>query len=148
MSVASNKELVQHWFVEIVNGHTAPETFQQALDATFAPHFIDYDGPNPSMGRETLRHTIPLLLQALPDAYFTVEHLISEGDLVAVRLRGQATHTGSVLGNAPTGKRITWTENEIYRLAGGQIVESWGEGGLEEALAEIGLSFRGASHTR
>jgi predicted ester cyclase len=46
------------------------------------------------------------------------------------------------MGIAPTGKHISWTENEIFRFEGGRIVESWGEGGLDEALAEIGLGFR------
>jgi predicted ester cyclase len=95
-------------------------------------------------GREAMRRAVPVLLKALPDASFTVEQLIGEGDLVAVRLRGQATHTGEVMGIAPTGKRITWTENEIFRLADGRVVESWGEGGLEEALAEIGFAFKGS----
>jgi predicted ester cyclase len=66
---------------------------------------------------------------------------------VAVRVRGRATHTGEVMGIAPTGKRITWTENEIFRIANGRIVESWGESGLEEALAEVGLAFKGSSRT-
>jgi hypothetical protein len=33
-----------------------------------------------------------------------------------------------MMGKAPTGKRIAWTENEIVRFEGGWIVESWGKG--------------------
>ena len=144
MSVESNKALVRRWFEEIVNGRTDPTVFQSALDETIAPNFVDWDGPDPTNGREAMRRAVPMLLKALPDAFFTVEQLIGEGDLVAVRVRGQATHTGEVMGIAPTGKHITWAENEIYRLADGRIVESWGEGSLEEALAEIGFAFKGS----
>jgi predicted ester cyclase len=144
MSVESNKALVRRWFEERVNGRTDPAILMVALDETIAPDFVDHDGLDPSHGREAMRRALPVLLKALPDASFTVEQLIGEGDLVAVRVRGQATHTGEVLGIAPTGKRISWTENEIFRLADGRLVESWGEGGLEEALAEIGFAFKGS----
>ena len=144
MSVESNKALVRRWFEEIMNGRTDPAVFLAALDETIAPDFVDWDGPDPTNGREAMRRAVPALLKALPDASFMVEQLLGEGDLVAVRLRGQATHTGEVMGIAPTGKRISWTENEIFRIADGRIVESWGEGGLEEALAEIGFAFKGS----
>lgn len=146
MAVETNKEVVRHWFADIVNGRTPPNVFQAGLDETIAPDFVDWDGPDPHNGREAIRRSVPVLLKALPDAFFTIEQLIGEGDLVAVRVRGEATHTGEVMGIAPTGKKIRWTENEIFRLADGRIVESWGEGGLEEALAEIGFAFKG-SHT-
>jgi predicted ester cyclase len=146
MSVERNKALVRRWFEEIVNGRTDPTVFLAALDETIAPDFVDHDGPDPQNGREAIRRTVPVLLQALPDASFTVEQLIGEGELVAVRVRGQATHTGEVMGIAPTGKRISWTENEIFRFADGRVVESWGEGGLEEALAEIGFAFKGSQN--
>ncbi len=146
MSVESNKELVRHWFEEIVNGRTDPAVFMSALEETISPDFVDHDGPDPQHGQEAMRRAVPVLLKALPDASFTVEKLIGENDLVAVRVRGQATHTAEVLGIAPTGKHITWTENEIFRIEDGRIVESWGEGGLEEALAEIGFAFKGSQH--
>ena len=144
MSVESNKALVRHWYEEIVNGRTDPAVFLAELDKTMAPNFVDWDGPDPVNGKEAIRRAVPVLLKAVPDAFFTVEQLIGEGDLVAVRLRGQGTHTGVVPGHAPTGKRISWTENEIFRIANGQIVESWGEGSLDEALAEIGFAFKGS----
>lgn len=147
MSVEINKALVRHWFGEMVSGRTDPAVLMAALDATMAPDFVDHDGPTGETaagnGRGALRRALPVLLKALPDARFIVEHLIGEDEFVAVRLRGHATHTGEVMGIAPTGKQITWTENEMYRLADGRIVESWGEGGLDAALAEIGLTFIG-----
>ena len=54
------------------------------------------------------------LLQALPDARFTVEKFIGGGDLVAVGVRGEGTHIGEVMGIAHTGKRIFLTESENF----------------------------------
>ncbi|HET8630504.1 MAG TPA: ester cyclase [Thermomicrobiales bacterium] len=146
MSVAGNKETLRRWFTETVRGGTDAQTFRAGAERTFAPHFVDHDGPNPASSYEALIRAVPGLLAALPDARLTVEQLIGEGDLVAVRLRGEGTHTGELPGKPPTGKRIAWTENEIFRFEDGRIAESWGEGTLDEALASIGLGFRAAPH--
>lgn len=143
MSVESNKAVVRRWFSEGVNGRTPPDVLFAVMDECVSPAFVDHDGPDPEHGYQAMRKALPVLLKALPDAALTIEQLIGEGDLVAVRLRGQATHTGEAAGIAPTGKQITWTENEIFRLADSKLVESWGEGNLEEALAEIGFAFKG-----
>ena len=142
MSVTENKETVRRWFAETVRGGIDVPVLLRTLDETFAAGFVDHDGPDPEHGREVLRQVLPGMLHAFPDLHFTIEQLIGEGDLVAVRLRGEATHTRDVMGKAPTGKHITWTENEIFRFEDRLIVESWGEGTLDEALAEVGLGFR------
>jgi predicted ester cyclase len=141
VSAQANKATVRRWFGEIVNGQTDRTMLLRELDETFAPEFLDHDGPDPSHGREALRKMLPLLLAALPDARLTIEQLVAEGDLVAVRLRGEATHTAELAGVPPTGQKLVWTENELLRLRDGRIVESWGEGTLEDALATIGFHF-------
>jgi predicted ester cyclase len=139
MSAQANKAIVRRWFGEIVNGKTDPATLLRELDQTMAPEFVDHDGPDPQHGRDALRSMLPVLLKGLPDAHFNIEQLVAEDDLVAVRLRGEATHTAPLAGIPPTGRKLVWTENEIFRLHHGRIVESWGEGTLEEALASIGF---------
>jgi predicted ester cyclase len=142
MSIDAHKALVRRWFGEIVNGQTDRAALLAALDATFAPEFVDHDGPEPAHGRAALQRALPLLLAACPDARLTIEQLLGEGDLVAVRVRSEATHSAMIMGIPPTGKRITWTENELFRFEHGRIVESWGEGTLDVALAAIGLAFK------
>jgi predicted ester cyclase len=144
MSAERNKETVRRWFTETVRGGSDADTLKAGAERTFSPHFVDHDGPDPEQGREALLRVVPGLLRALPDARLTIEQLIGEGEVVAVRLHGEATHTGEAMGIAPTGKRIAWTENEIFRFEDGLIAESWGEGGLDEALASIGFGFKRA----
>jgi len=62
---------------------------------------------------------------AFPDIHFTIEHIIAEGDDVAVHLKGTGTHNGPLMGLAPTGKHVTITGAAIHRLAGGRIVETY-----------------------
>ena len=141
MSAEANKAIVRRWFGEIVNGTTDTATLLHELDATIAPEFVDHDGPDPHHGREALRSLLPLLLHGLPDAHFTIEQLLAEDDLVAVRVRGEATHTAELASIPPSGKTLVWTENELIRLRDGRFVESWGEGTVEDALAEVGFHF-------
>ncbi|HLH73427.1 MAG TPA: ester cyclase [Chloroflexota bacterium] len=147
MEREQNKEIIRHWFEEIVNGKIDRATLLAEMDTVIAPSFVDHDGPDPVHGRAALERALSALLTALPDARLKVEQLIGEGDLVAVRVRGEATHTGEAMGIPPTGKRIAWTENEIFRLDNGRIVESWGEGSLDEALGQIGFAFRAKQPT-
>lgn len=44
---------------------------------------------------------------------------------MVARLTQSGTHLGIFLGIPPTGKRVTVTGIEIFRLAGGKIVEHW-----------------------
>ena len=43
--------------------------------------------------------------KGLADPEFTIEDMIAEGDLVAVRLTAAATHAGEFMGMPATGKR-------------------------------------------
>lgn len=66
-------------------------------------------------------------VRRLSDIRVTVEKLLAEDDLVAVRYVLYGTHAGSFRTIPPTYRRIRHSENEIYRIAAGQIAESWGE---------------------
>jgi predicted ester cyclase len=49
------------------------------------------------------------------------EHL-EDGDTLAIRGRGEGTHTGRFLGLEPTGRRASWEFADMYRLgADGRI---------------------------
>jgi predicted dehydrogenase/predicted ester cyclase len=105
MSVEQNKETVRRWFTEIVRGGVDRATFQKVADQVFAPDFLDHDGPDPEHSKQALVRTVPALLQALPDARFSVELLLGEGEYVAVRVHGEATHTGEAMGRTMPSRR-------------------------------------------
>jgi predicted ester cyclase len=50
---------------------------------------------------------------------------VGEGDLVASRWEISGVHTGTFVGQAATGKKITWTGIAIDRFENGKIAESW-----------------------
>src|SRR6478609_11513160 len=66
--------------------------------------------------------------QAFPDLVTTLEDVFAVGDRVAVRGIDRATHRGEFMGRAATGRRVTITWIEIFRLQDGKAVEGWVEG--------------------
>jgi predicted ester cyclase len=51
---------------------------------------------------------------------------------VAVRYTARATQAGELFGVPPSGRTVTITGIEIYRLAGGRIAEYWAEANWSE----------------
>jgi predicted ester cyclase len=51
--------------------------------------------------------------------------LVVEGSFLAAHLRDSGTHTGSWLGVAPTGRRVTTQEFALYRFEDGSIAQVW-----------------------
>ena len=63
--------------------------------------------------------------------------MITEGDLVVIRYRATGTHAGEFQGYAPTGKRVTWTGINIYRIECGRIAEIWSEVDAQGRIAQL-----------
>src|SRR5262249_9784962 len=77
---------------------------------------------------------------AFPDARFSVEDVIAEGDRVVSRYTLRATQAGPWLLDIPvTGKSFTIQGVEIHRVAGGTIVEQWSQFDLAGALRQLGI---------
>ena len=71
------------------------------------------------------------------DVQIHMEHIFSEKDLVAVRVRYSMVHTGTWMGIAASGRRITFEALEHFRISQGRIAESWGywpDGEIERLL--------------
>ena len=79
------------------------------------------------------------LLSAFPDLHFTVEELIGEGDLVAVRWRARGAFTGAFMGRQPTGKVVEMTGISIHRFEGGKGAECWIQMDSLGLLQQVGV---------
>ena len=62
-----------------------------------------------------------------------------DGDKVVARWTCCGTHQGVFRGQAPTGKRVTFTGMTISRLAQGKIVEQWTEEDGVSLYQQLGL---------
>ncbi|MGD1060982.1 MAG: ester cyclase [Methanomassiliicoccales archaeon] len=117
MSLEKNKSIVRG-FIDAYN-----ERDLARLDEYVAPDYVDHT--NQLRGRESLKQVIYMGFKAFPDWHETIEDIIAEGEMVWVRLSYTGTNTGDWRGMAPTGKRITMTAVDIYRIVDGRLAEYW-----------------------
>lgn len=121
MSAEENKAIMIRFFDEAVNqGNVA------LIDEVFSPIFVNHD---PAFGtapdREGAREYLKQLLTAFPDLHGTIDHIIAEDDMVVIHASAQGTHQGSLMGVAPTSKRIEMGSVTIRRMVDGKVVERW-----------------------
>ena len=94
------------------------------IDRQVAADFVDHGHPE-NAGPECVKAQVRALRAAFPDLTVTIDDLAAEGDLVAVRATWRGTHQGAFRGVPPIGRRIEVTCMAFWRVAGGQIRESW-----------------------
>ena len=135
MTTEKNKALIQRRAVSM-NQHDL-----DAALAVFHPDYQDHNAPPPGLpsGIEGDRLFFRMLFNAFPDLEVTTEDLIAEDDRVVERLMLRGTHKGAFMGAQPTGKRVTWSFINIYRLTDGKVVELWSEGDHLGLMQQIGL---------
>src|SRR4051812_332416 len=96
------------------------------IDEVIAPDLIQHIRNVPP-GPGGIRQFFSAVHAAFPDAYFTTEDMVAEGDKVAWRFTIRGTHSGPFRGIPPTGKPIVMTGMALTRMRDGQMVENWNE---------------------
>ncbi|MBA2718840.1 MAG: ester cyclase [Chloroflexi bacterium] len=120
MSIDENKAIVRRFIDEVfVQGMT------DTVDELIADDFVGHTWPSTGRPKDDLKAAIGRTSKALTDARFTIEDMVAEDDRVAVRLTAEATHTGELMGMAPSGKRYSIGEIHIFRIHDGTVVEHW-----------------------
>ncbi len=133
MSTEDNKAIVRRFLEEAWNkGNVA------AVDELLAPNIIlHFDSPSDvpvsaemQLSLEDIKQAVSEFRSTFPDLHYTIDLQVAEGDLVVSRVTAHGTHTGEYRGlvykgMSPTGKQVTWTQTQIFRLAAGKIVELW-----------------------
>jgi steroid delta-isomerase-like uncharacterized protein len=76
---------------------------------------------------------------AFPGLHISIEDVIAQGDKVAVRITWQGTHQGEFMGIPPTGKPVTVTGINLYRVANGKIVEEWWQEDILGLMQQLGV---------
>ena len=94
-------------------------------DEVLSKDFIDHLHPQQAPGPESVKQEVKAFREGFPDAHFTIEQMIAEGDTVAFRFTLRGTHQGTFAGFSPTGKQVTLIGVDFIRIAAGKIVELW-----------------------
>jgi steroid delta-isomerase-like uncharacterized protein len=73
-------------------------------------------------------------LKGLPDLKVSIQASLAEADKVAASFLYEGTQQDGV---PPTGKRVSFTSCDIFRLVDGKIAEHWGMGDIAGVLAQL-----------
>ncbi len=115
MSTEQNKAVVRRFTEEVLGGRNIG-----LADELLAPNYT-----NSMTGSDIAKFKgfVAGFNSALSGLHFEIEDLVAEGDAVVSRWTAQGTHTGSMMGESPTGKQIAMRGLTYYRLANGKIVQ-------------------------
>jgi steroid delta-isomerase-like uncharacterized protein len=96
-----------------------------ALDELLTPDCLNYDPVNgESRGPQAVRELVEKYRSAFPDMTMRVDRMVADGDWTATHWTAVGTHTGELMGIAPTGREVTVTGINFDRVADGRIAES------------------------
>ena len=131
-----NKSLADRFHMDVFQ-----EGNLDAADEILSPDFIWHGGFSPGedqRGPEPTKQVASAVIAAFPDRNITHEDTIAEGDRVLIRWALSGTQDGELMGIAPTGRRVTLTGFDLFRIEGGKIVEMWQEADQLGMLQQLG----------
>ena len=117
-AVQRNKEIIRRYFDEWTERGDAA-----LADQLIAMNLVLRNPPAVIRSLEDYKSGMAKFHAAFPDARYTVEDQIAEGDKVVVRWTLRAMQSIEYQGHAPNGKTMTVTGISICRLAEGKIQE-------------------------
>ncbi|MFO1534534.1 MAG: ester cyclase [Thermoplasmatota archaeon] len=95
------------------------------LDPLLDDGFVGHVNGRELRGAAALRQELASLAAAFPDAAYTVQDGVREGDRVAVRWEMEGTQRGPFGGRPASGRRVRGTGLTLFRVTAGHIAELW-----------------------
>jgi predicted SnoaL-like aldol condensation-catalyzing enzyme len=132
-------------FYTVVNSAIATGDVSD-MERIVAPHFLEQDPlPGVRPGREGLADFLRALHQFDPEMRLVVDAVVADDTQVVARVVEVRSDDGlASLGDAVVSELALWGPVEIFRVAGGKIVERWGHTDqliLPQSLADVPLDL-------
>jgi predicted ester cyclase len=115
-----------------------------AMDPLFAPDFVDHNPAWSARDLSELKEVIRSAQQALE--FTSNQDLIypAAGGRVVIHITLSGHHVKKFFGREPTGKAVSWTSIEVYRIVDRQIAERWVQADRAGLLAQLGVPIPSA----
>jgi steroid delta-isomerase-like uncharacterized protein len=136
MTGEENRKLVRRFFEEVFNKQD-----QRAATEIIAPAFVAHHPAFPGgiRGPEGIMQMTAMFHAAFPDLHYSPLDLIADGDKVAVRWSASGTHQGPFQGFPATGRPVTITGIDIFRLGDKCIEEAWVNSDFLGLMQQLGM---------
>jgi len=133
MSEDDNKAAVRRFFEDAWNKGDLAQ-----VKAFLADEFVSHNSLNFAIqSSDDYCRGLVAYRAAFPDLLTSVEDVIAEGDRVVVRGTDRGTHQGEFMGRAATGRFVTATWIEIFRMEAGKAVEGWVEADTKMLMDQL-----------
>jgi predicted ester cyclase len=142
MTGNDGKALVKRLFDEVFTTENLA-----AADEIMAGEYVEHarepfgtEEPGQVHGPSHAREVVGWLRAQFPDLQMTIESLIADGDIVAVRVRAAGTNRGKLGGFAPpTNKRFVAEQSHWYRVDNGRLCEHWATRDDLSTMLQLGV---------
>ena len=132
---AEAKEVIRRWNNEGWSGGK----YDLAYEIIAPVMTVHGAGGQPvGMGPDGLIDLIKTWRTAFPDGTMTIDDIIVEGDLVAIRNTWHGTQKADFYGIPASGKWVDVTSIGIDRVVNGQVAEGWGELDMVGMMQQLG----------
>ena len=136
MTDEENKAAARRFFEE---GWNSGDPAQ--LKAFLADEFVSHNSLNFAIqSSDEYCRGVVAYRTAFPDLVTSVDDVIAEGDRVVVRGTDRGTHRAEFMGRAASGRFVTTTWIEIFRLESGKAVEGWVESDTKALMDQLDAS--------
>lgn len=129
----NSKELVLNYIERVWNGNSV-----EALKELTTDNFIYHLGDQLSFDHNGFIKFLASMYAAFPDWNVKPVEVIAENNMAAVQWSGEVTHEGIFHGIPPTGKKITVSGINIYKIENGKIVSEWEQTDTISILKQLG----------
>ncbi len=131
----ANKKVITRYFDEVINPqelNRMAEFFSQDY-IWHQMNGIDVRSSQDSSHISTLRW----LFTAIPDIHYAIDHVIAEGDMVALNTTATGTAMSEMFGLPAAQKKVRFKQMFFFRLKNNKITEEWEVVDLEGLKAEL-----------
>jgi predicted ester cyclase len=137
MNPEEMKKMYRRWLLEEWG-----EGNYAVAEELVAEDLVDHNPlPGQPTGRAGEVWTAKMVRKAFPDARFEADVVVSDGEYVVGRWTMTGTNTGSfdLFDLPPTGRPVSMTGQEIFRVHNGMFVEVWHQEDVGGMLNQLGL---------
>jgi steroid delta-isomerase-like uncharacterized protein len=113
-----------------------------AADEILSPDFVWHGAFSPGedqRGPQPTKQVASQVISAFPDRRISHEETIAQGDKVLIRWSMSGTQEGEIQGIPATGRGVTLTGLDLFRIEGGKIAEMWQEADRLGMMQQLGV---------